>query len=989
MSGQDWINWEKYYPDDLNKNNKVKTGQDYFTIPASDLKVGQQYSFNFQWVYPDGKVSPWSDGLTLTAANLPDLIAPKFLNTDLSYFNGQLIITWNGQNASGQAYTKAFDRINVYIKDETLIGSPYRLVGFFKSAGTIRVAVPPRAHSVKLTVVSINGTESDFSTAQFETPKIIPNTLPTGLAPAWVGTNFKLPFVHNPSEEFFGYYKVTLTAGGVSKVYDVAAVPGTTDQSFTLSLSQNRASFGVPQTSFTGSIKVVNIYGNESSAVSFSATNYANTLPAATIVATAISNGYSVSYTTPADATFDKIEIEEVESSSSTAPTTGYNKVFSGSSNPAITITPNTNKRWVRARFVDNIGGYGSYGTPVSATPTSPVVADTEGPADVASVTTSGGLDTSGVIGFNGYADISWEAVTGGGIRGYRIRFRPVTDPVSSYSYADSPGAGTSYRLAGLGAGLVYEIAVATYDEYNNTSSNYVAGTNVTVGGTPYIASTVDVTGFFKAKANATDADSTAFKFGFGVDTGKRGLVFNTNNYWYIDSNQTATLKVGGASTNYIEWNGTSFVIDGDLRAKKGSFSGNINMASGASIYSGTIGGNTVTATGDSGGSLTSAGYILNASGLTFSSETVSGITTIDASTGLFTTASANIGGWNVNASTINKTSNSGTVTLDSSNAQIRVSSSSYTAGIATPNTNSATDIVFWSGGSRDTNANFYVQANGTVVMKSAVITGYASSGDIPDVSGFITAGQVNTNVTSISGGVITTGIIRNAGQSGPSNGSDYSTSGMAINLDNGTLTAKQFRIDSGGNAFFLGTLSSGISLSAPSITGGTIGGASVTVSAAFTSSGLTTASDSGLSESTDASSGGTQTLVGNQSFEPTITLANGKITSSSIMRIEGSEYTEILSGGTQSAIFDSSKSSLIFTTGLYLGNPATSSISEIQNHSTPYVTVDARMRLRRGSPLTYPNGSTGAYIRNIYLKNTTNTPASTTGHVGDIMITY
>jgi hypothetical protein len=59
----------KNFPDDLNKNNKVKTGQDYFTIPVVDLKIGQQYSFNFQWVYPSGKVSPWSDGLTLTAAS--------------------------------------------------------------------------------------------------------------------------------------------------------------------------------------------------------------------------------------------------------------------------------------------------------------------------------------------------------------------------------------------------------------------------------------------------------------------------------------------------------------------------------------------------------------------------------------------------------------------------------------------------------------------------------------------------------------------------------------------------------------------------------------------------------------------------------------------------------------------------------------------------------------------------------------------------------
>jgi len=984
---------------DLSLTGQVDpSDKNYYLVKISKLQTDLNYTAKFQWSFQEQALndkvkSLWSNGYQFKTIKLPTLLAPRFLNTDLSYFNGILIITWNGLDSAGNPYTKAFDRINVYVKDETVIGGVYRLVGSLKSAGTVRVAVPPRAHSVKLTVVDAEGVESDFSVSQFETPKLTPSTLPTGVVGSWVGTDFRVAFTHNPDEEFFSSYKVKLTAGGSSKVFDVKATPSTTSQSFTLSLSQNRAVFGVPQTAISGSVSVVNIYGNESTEVSFSSSSYVNTLPAATIVATAISNGYSVSYTTPADTTFNKIEVEEVESASATAPTTGYTKVFSGSSNPAIVIVPNTNKRWLRARFIDNIGAYGSYGTSVSVTPTNPVVADTEGPANVSSVTADGGLDSTGTIGFNGYANISWSAVTGGGIRGYRIRFRPVTDPVSSYSYADSPGTGTSYRLAALGAGLTYEIAVATYDEYNNTSSSYVSSTaNVVVGGTPYIASTVDVTGFFKAKANASDADSTAFKFGYGVDTGKRGLVFNPNNYWYIDSAQSASLKVGGATTNYIEWNGASFVIDGDLRAKKGSFSGNINMASGASVYSGTIGGNTVTATGDTGGSLTSAGYILNSSGITFSNGLASTAlrqTTIDAATGLFTTNSANIGGWNVVPSTISKTSSNGTLTLNSDTAQITATSATYTAGIATPNTNAPTDIVFWAGGTRSTDANFYVTANGTVTMKSAVITGYASSGDIPDVSAFITAGQVNTNVTSISGGVITTGIIRNATQSGPSNGSDYSTSGMAINLDNGTITAKQFRVDSSGNAFFLGTLSSGISLSAPAITGGSIIGASVTVTDSIISSGLPAAADSSLSESNDTNQDTSTSYVGNATFNPTLKLENGKISSNSIMRIEGASYTEILSGGTQSAMFDASRSALNFTTGLYLGNPNASSSANVQNHTTPWVTIDARMRLRKGAPLTYPGGTTGAYVRNIYIKQTTSTPSSTTGHVGDIFITY
>ncbi len=291
---------------------------------------------------------------------------------------------------------------------------------------------------------------------------------------------------------------------------------------------------------------------------------------------------------------------------------------------------------------------------------------------------------------------------------------------------------------------------------------------------------------------------------------------------------------------------------------------------------------------------------------------------------------------------------------------------------------------MFWAGGARDTNANFYVRADGTVVMKSAVITGYASEGSI--------AGLAKTdmsNVTVIDGAKITTGQIKSANHTvGNVSQLPFSGSGTLIDLANGSIITPQFYIGSDGTAQFRGTLYAGISISSPSITSGTIGGATITVSDSFTSSGLTVASDSGLGDD-DSTSGGTQTTVGNTTFTPTLTLANGKISSTSILKLEGQSYTEILSGGTQSAIFDSTKSSLIFSTGLYLGNPNTSSSSEIQNHSTPYVTVDARMRLRRGAPLTYPSGSTGAYVRNIYIKNTTNNPSPTTGHVGDIMITY
>jgi hypothetical protein len=445
---------------------------------------------------------------------------------------------------------------------------------------------------------------------------------------------------------------------------------------------------------------------------------------------------------------FDAIDIVEYESTASTEPTgVTYSRVYFDSISPANVITLNTNSRWVKARFSSDSGVYTAFSAAQKITPTSPVTADTTGPANVASVTTSGGLDTTGTIGFNGYADISWAAVTTGGIRGYRIRYRPVTSPVSSYSYADSPGTGTAYRLSGLGVGLTYEFAVATYDEYNNDSTSYVAGSNVAISGTPFIGTNVSTTGYFQAGVSGTDTGT--FKFGYGVDTGKRGLVFNTNNYWYIDSAQSASLKVGGSTTNYISWDGSTFAIDGDITARSGYFAGNVGIISGGSLYSGTYGA----ASGN-------AGYILNTSGLRFDFGTTQGITTIDASNGKLTTASANIGGWSVNATEISKTqTGQGKISLNSAQGYISISNdgiASQTAGINSPTL--ATDNVFWSGGTgpTDSSSPFRVTLAGTVYATNAEITGTikATGGGF----GTFSSGTITNGWTIDATGIISSG---------------------------------------------------------------------------------------------------------------------------------------------------------------------------------------------------------------------------------------
>jgi hypothetical protein len=409
--------------------------------------------------------------------------------------------------------------------------------------------------------------------------------------------------------------------------------------------------------------------------------------------------------------------------------------VWNGNGNSATVLVSNTANRWIRVdtRDQDFRNKSVTYG-PFKAT--DPIVVDTTGPANVSSVDTSGGLDTTGIVGFNGYANISWPAITGGGIRGYRIRFRPVTTPASSYSYADSPGTGTSYRLAGLGAGLTYEIAVATYDEYNNTSSSYIAGSNVVVGGTPYIASTVDVTGFFRAKANPTDADSTAFKFGYGIETGKRGLAFNASNYWHIDSNQSALFKVGGPTANYLLWDGAKLTVDGDINAKGGNFSGNIFMSnSGASIYNGTIDSAT--------GNLTGNGFALNSTGLKVANGVNS--VTIAAATGTITANAGSIGGWNLSGNTLSKNN----VILDST-GQIQVGATAANSVYL----NSSGSFLMWAGNNTpDANAKFRVGTDGTLYANGAVFGAGTS------VSGYATSAQltaVDTKATTASSSAAT-----------------------------------------------------------------------------------------------------------------------------------------------------------------------------------------------------------------------------------------
>ena len=854
------------YQDLLKDTSQSYDNGDYFIVTIPGLIPGTIYPLEFRYKYKDGTFGEdWSAVKVITAPSESVPLPPS--PAIVSYSQGIITVKWDGKNSTGGNYPATLDKIEVYIKWAADADNLYVSKGSIPATGgELSIPVLPGEYSVKLRSVSKTGMWSGFNQVINVTAKADAPGLPTVIVPAWSGTDFTVGFNSDPSapaNSYLSFYLIKLTAtDNTSADFTLRPTAGTS-QKFSLSLSANRATFGVPQTSFSGSVSTVDIYGNVGSPVTFGAHVYVNNLPAPVIAVTEMVEGYTVSYPTPADTTFSLIEIQEVESTSATAPASGYNTCFTGSSNPAVITRSNQNKRWVRARFIANNGSAGQFGTAVEVTPKSVVVADLVPPTNPTGIGAVAAVDPYDQTGFSLSSKISWTASVDTSTRGYRLRWSPdnpatVTNPNWEYGFTNA----TSFTASGLIPNVTYYYQVAAVDQYNNTQT-YSA--TLTFTAQDSAASSVSAAARLKSILAIGGATGDLFKFGTGIPDsintslttaavntpapigGYHGILLNKtgnkNNYWLT----TGQLRVG-TDSQFMYFNGTNLYLTGNINAASGSFTGNINMASGGSLYSGSI----------SGSALSGAGYILNSSGLTFNSALVNGITTINGTTGKLTTASATIGDWDVTAGSISKTSSFGTLTLNSALAQIVLSSTSYTAGIATPNLNSPSDIVFWAGGSRSTAANFYVQANGTVVMKSATITGVATSTDLTTglatkastsdlttglagkasttdlTTGLATklgaggaAADVNSNTTNINGGKIRTGTIQSTTYTAPGgspNTTPFSQNGMSIVLDNqGSIISKQFVIDASGNAFFKGALSAATGTFSGALSGATL----------------------------------------------------------------------------------------------------------------------------------------------------------------------
>lgn len=208
---------------------------------------------------------------------------------------------------------------------------------------------------------------------------IIVPTDPANVSVVWSGNNLVISFdwdYANELNDTVSQFIVELTSGGVTERTPVNIfIPNTTQTAQTIIVTKAMITsmFNVFRTSFSSVCVLtgdpLNNISNSICAPTVPA--YVLDLPTPVINVTAITSGYSVSYTTPTQDVFDGIEIVEYESDATVEPTgVEYKRTFFSPLNPAVVITPNFNKRWVKARFSSDGGIYTPYSAAQAVTPT-------------------------------------------------------------------------------------------------------------------------------------------------------------------------------------------------------------------------------------------------------------------------------------------------------------------------------------------------------------------------------------------------------------------------------------------------------------------------------------------------------------------------------------------------------------------------------------------------------------------------------------------
>jgi hypothetical protein len=152
------------YEDLLKDTSESKDDGNYFLVTITDLDLGTAYPLQFRWKNKNGTLGAWSSVKTFVTeyATIPS--EPNLGSGDVVGGAGFIKVTWDGNNALAAAASN-FDRVNVHISGTTF-GDGTKPAGFFKQAGTQTFAAVAGTYIVQLKILTVNGSESLYSTAR-------------------------------------------------------------------------------------------------------------------------------------------------------------------------------------------------------------------------------------------------------------------------------------------------------------------------------------------------------------------------------------------------------------------------------------------------------------------------------------------------------------------------------------------------------------------------------------------------------------------------------------------------------------------------------------------------------------------------------------------------------------------------------------------------------------------------------------------------------
>jgi hypothetical protein len=614
MSGIDWINWEKYYPDDLNKDNKVKTGQDYFTIPVLDLKIGEEYSFNFRWVYPDGKVSPWSDGLTLTTASYTTAltkpvvtVTPASLGYTVSYTkqtdkNFEHAIIEESVSDSNTAPTSGWTEVSVSSTNPTTITVGDILKRWVR-VKLIDKILGNTAYSDPVAVTPVDPVAAALD--------ITPPTAASSVSGVWSGNNIIITATVSADAKKF---IIRLTNGSTEGFFTKFPTASGTSQTILLTEQELYDTLGSYFTSFNGLFISTDSLDNRDTGVAFTVSEKANELASVTPTFTLvpISNGYSVTYTLPTGAAYAKVY---ASLTSGFTPDDSTNLVYSGSS-PGIIIDSAYTLKYVKIKYFKTDGATSLVSAEQSVTPADPGMLSL--------------IDNEVKISTNGSILAGDSAASGG---------RGIFNKTGIYFY-DTAGNATSQLMANASGGsptfITTSAKIADWLVYSSKIENTLhAGTTQYTGLSP--------SGTYAFWAGSTVSGGNA-QANFSVTPAGAVIAKNI-------TISGGSLSVGASSiaASTGKLTSTDAEITGRITANSGSITGNLGIGAAGTIFIG--------ASADSGDRI-----LINSGGIAAYANGVAAPRFELAKDG-----TGKIGGWTINATNL---SSSGMV-IDSSDQTI------------------------------------------------------------------------------------------------------------------------------------------------------------------------------------------------------------------------------------------------------------------------------------------------------------------------------